>query len=98
MKANITHFPAKNPNPVLSVAKDGTVLYSNKASEPLLNEWGVRLYERRPSNIVDLVQNVITLNSPEKLEVKVGKRVYSLAFHPIPEEECVNICNNSAYS
>lgn len=29
-------FPAKNPNPVLSVGTDGTILYFNEAGNPLL--------------------------------------------------------------
>ena len=37
------------------------------------------------------MQRVISRNSPEKMEVKVGKRVYLVVFHPLPEEECVNI-------
>jgi PAS domain S-box-containing protein len=85
------HFPAKNPNPVLSVEKDGTVLYSNEAGEPLLQEWVVGVGGKLPSCIRDFVQRVISRNSPEKMEVKVGKRVYLIAFHPLPEEERVNI-------
>ncbi len=84
-------FPATNPNPVLSVEKDGTVLYSNEAGEPLLHEWGVKVGEKLPSSIGDLVQRVISRNSPEKMEVKVGKRVYLVVFPPLPEQECVNI-------
>ena len=84
-------FLATNPNPVLSVAKDGTVLYSNKAGEPLLHEWGVGVGEKLPSYIVDFVQRVISHNSPEKMEVNVGKRVYLIVFHPLYKEECVNI-------
>ena len=91
MKTKMEQFPATNPNPVLSVEKDGTVLYSNVAGEPLLHEWGVGVGEKLPSYIGDLVQRVISQNSPEKMEVKVGKRVYLVAFHPLPEEECVNI-------
>ena len=84
-------FPANNPNPVLSVEKDGTVLYSNEAGELLLHEWNVGIGEKLPSNIRDLVQRVISRNSPEKMEVNVGKRIYQASFHPLPEEECVNI-------
>jgi PAS domain S-box-containing protein len=85
------HFPEKNPNPVLSVEKDCTVLYSNKAAKPLLNEWGVEVGDKLPSYIGDLVQRVISRNSPEKIEVKVEKSVYLVTFQPFPEEECVNI-------
>ena len=91
MKINIEQFPAINPNPVICVEKDGTVLYSNVAGEPLLHEWDVKVGEKLPSHIVDFVQKVISLNSPEKMEVNVGKRVYLVAFHPLPEEECVNL-------
>ena len=91
METKMEQSSAKNPNPVLSVAKDGTVLYSNEAGEPLLHEWGVRVGEKLPSHIGDFVQRVISRNSPEKMEVKVGKKVYLVVFHPLPEEECVNI-------
>ena len=91
MSTKMDKFPAINPNPVLSVENNGIVLYSNEASEPILKEWGVRVGEKLPSSIVDLVQKLISSNSSEKMEVKVGKRVYLLAYHPVPEEECLNI-------
>ncbi len=91
MKAKMERFPATNPNPVLRVEKDGTVLYSNEAGEPLLHEWDVEVGEKLPSIIGDFVHRVICRNSPEKMEVKVGKRVYLVAFHPLPEDESVNI-------
>jgi PAS domain S-box-containing protein len=91
MKAEIEEFSAKNPNPVLSVAKDGTVLYSNKAGESLLQEWGVELGEKLPSDIKELVQGVISRNSPEKIEVKAGDRLFLVVFSSLPEQNCVNI-------
>ncbi|HWR26179.1 MAG TPA: PAS domain S-box protein [Methanosarcina sp.] len=91
MKAKMKQFPAMNPNPVLSVEKNGIVLYSNIAGEPLLHKWGVGVGEKLPSDIVDFVQRVISGDSLEKMEVKVGKSVYSFIFRPFPEDECVNI-------
>lgn len=41
-------FTAKDPNPALSVGKDGKVIYSNVAGEPLLHEWGVEVGEKLP--------------------------------------------------
>ena len=49
MKTKIDQFSANNPNPVLRVGKDGTVLYSNEAGKPLLHEWGVGVGEKLPS-------------------------------------------------
>ena len=91
MKTKLEQFPLKNPNPVLTVAVDGTLLYSNEAGEPLLQEWGLRVGEKLSSSIGKIVQRVISQNSPERMEVKVGNRVYLVAFHPSPEGECVNI-------
>ena len=84
-------FSEKNPNPMLTVEKDGIVRYSNEAGEFLLHDWGIVVGEKLPSYIGDLVQRIISRNSPEKMEVKAEKRVYLVAFHPLPKEECVNI-------
>lgn len=91
MTIEMEYFPAKNPNPLLSVTKYGTILYSNEAGEPLLNEWGVGVGEKLPSSIVDIVQRVISQNNSERMEAKVGKRVYLVAFQPLLEEDRVNI-------
>ena len=91
METKMGQFPATNPNPVLSAGKDGIVLYSNEAGEFLLNEWGVNIGEKLPSDIIDFVQKVISQNRPEKIEVKAGNRTYSAAFYPLSEEEYVNI-------
>jgi hypothetical protein len=91
MKTNIEQFTAKNPNPVLSVANDGIVTYSNEAGELLLQEWGVGVGKKLPIYVENIMQRAISQNSPEKIELNSGKRIYSVSFHPLPEEECVNI-------
>jgi PAS domain S-box-containing protein len=91
MAIKMEQLPATSTNPALNVAKDGTVLYSNEAGNLLLNEWGVAAGDKLPSDIGDLVIRVLSLNSPEKMEIKVGNRVYLIVLHPIPEELYVNI-------
>jgi hypothetical protein len=91
MNSKMDQFLATNPNPVLSVEKDGTVIYSNDAGEPLLHEWGVELGEKLPTCIGDIVQRVISQNTLEKIEVKAGRSVYLLSFDPLTKKECVNI-------
>lgn len=71
IKTKMEQFSAKNPNPVLNVATDGTILYSNKAGELLLHEWGLRVGDKLPSTIRGPVRQVISQNIPEKMEVKV---------------------------
>ncbi len=91
MTAKIDQFPAINSNPVLSVAKDGVILYSNEAGKPLLHDWGVRVGEKLPLNLEIFVQRAISRKSIEEIEVNMGKKVYFIVFHPLPEQECVNI-------
>ncbi|MDP4107638.1 MAG: PAS domain S-box protein, partial [Bacillota bacterium] len=91
MKAKMEQFPAMSPNPVLNVANEGVILYSNEAGEPLLNEWGVKVGEKLPSHVEELVQTVISKNSSEKTEVKVGNRTYLIVFSPLPKQELVSI-------
>ncbi len=66
MKTGIKQFSAKNQNPMISVGNDGTVLYSNEAGGPLLREWRAGVGDKSPSYIKDIVQKVISQNSPEK--------------------------------
>jgi hypothetical protein len=84
-------FPAINSNPVLSVAKDGVILYSNKAGKPLLHDWGVRIGEQLPQHLKIFVQRAFSRKSVEKIEVNMGKKAYFVVFNPLPEQECVNI-------
>jgi hypothetical protein len=65
-------FLAMNPNPILRVEKDGTVLYSNTAGESLLHEWGVVVGQKLPPDITYFIQKVISENIPEKVEVELG--------------------------
>ncbi len=91
MKAKMEQFPATNPNPMLNVANDGVIISSNEAVNPLLVEWGVEVGGKLPSSIGDIVQKVISRNSPAKIEVKVGNGLFLVVFAPLPEKECVNI-------
>jgi len=91
MKLKNEQSLAIDSNPVLSVAKDGVILYSNKAGEPLLRDWGVVVGEKLPLNLEIFVQRAISRRSIEKIEVAMGKKVYFIVFHPSPEQEYVNI-------
>lgn len=91
MTTDLKLIPATILNPVLSISNDCIVLCSNKEGKLLLHEWGMEVGEKLPSYLGNIVRKVITQNNPEKMEVKVGKRVYLIVFHPLPEQERVNI-------
>jgi PAS domain S-box-containing protein len=91
MEPKLKRFLSTTQNPVIGVAKDGIVLYSNETGETLLYKMGTGIGEKLPPYIVDFVQRVISRNNPEKTEVKVGKRTYLFTFQPLHEKESVNI-------
>ncbi|WP_440948385.1 histidine kinase dimerization/phosphoacceptor domain -containing protein [Methanosarcina sp. T3] len=82
---------SKNPNPVLRVGTDGRVFYSNKAAEPLLHIWDIGGEGKLPHSVETLIKRVVSRNDPEKIEVKVGKKLYLIDFQPVSGKEYVNI-------
>ena len=44
----VSLFPEQNPNPVLRIARDGTILYANPVSGPLLTYWDLAAGGRFP--------------------------------------------------
>ncbi|MDQ1255117.1 MAG: hypothetical protein QG646_4396, partial [Euryarchaeota archaeon] len=91
MKDKQDNYLTIYPSSMLRVDKDGTILYSNEAGKVLLREWKVVVGETLPPCIVDLVQQAISRNNPEKIEVDVGKRAYLTVFYPLCEEKGVCI-------
>ncbi|WP_052722665.1 PAS domain-containing protein [Methanosarcina sp. WWM596] len=80
-----------DPNPILRVEKDGTIVYANRAAFPLLEDWGVREKERVPQALRHSILRVLALKSPEYLELTAGKKMYSIKLFPLSKEGCVNI-------
>ena len=84
-------FTVDKLTPVLLVEKNGIVLYANVQEEPLLQDWDAKVGTSLPPEIRAIVERTLEYNIPEKIEVQGSKRKYLITFHPLPEEECVNI-------
>jgi PAS domain S-box-containing protein len=87
----LAKFPDENPNPVLRVAKEGTLLYANRASAGLLADWDCSIGQRVPDiwhhHILDVLASGIRVEE----ETAVGERVFTLFFAPVVEAEYVNV-------
>jgi two-component system NtrC family sensor kinase len=89
--ARLARFPNENPAPVLRVAKDGTVLYANKAASPLLKEWKCQIGQKLPEYWRNFILAVIRSASNKDVEMAVSKRILNLTFTPVAEEGYVNL-------
>jgi PAS domain S-box-containing protein len=87
---DLARFPSENPYPVLRIHRDGTVLYANKASEPLLKARGSGMGQPAPAEWLRLVEEVLTTGQVAREEVKDNGRVFAFRAAPIAESGYVN--------
>ena len=89
--ASLARFTAENPNPVLRIRQDGTVLYANDKSFPVLSAWQAERHGEIPDEWQKLIENVIENGRTVNVERTVGKRVYVFTVSPVPEANYVNL-------
>jgi len=87
----LSKFPSENPNPVLRAGKDGTILYANQASLPLLNMWGCQVGNFLPDYYHKFVLKALSSRSIKNIEVECGKQIFSLLFAPVISRDEVNL-------
>jgi len=88
---SLARFPNENPNPVLRVARDGSVLHANHASSPLLDIWGSRVGQPLPDEWRGFALDVLEARERGVAEVEVGERTLALSFAPVVEHGYVNV-------
>jgi PAS domain S-box-containing protein len=88
---NLAKFPSENPNPVLRVGRDGTILYGNKASTTLLKIWKCQLGRRVPDDWCGFITDNLDFGEYQETEIKHAGRVIALSFTPVSDAGYVNI-------
>jgi PAS domain S-box-containing protein len=88
---SLSKFPAENPNPILRIARDGTLLYCNQAGLILLPEWHLQLGQAAPPMLRGAAFQVMDSGSPQTVDFEHGQRVYSLFVPPVVDASYVNL-------
>ncbi|MFC2016835.1 PAS domain S-box protein [Chloroflexota bacterium] len=88
---SLAKFQSENPNPVLRVAKDGTILYANKMSLPLLGVWKCQVGQLLPDYLCQSILDVLRSGVPKYIEVECSEQTFSFIFAPVVDADYVNL-------
>jgi PAS domain S-box-containing protein len=88
---DLARFPGENPNPILRINPNGTILYANAAVRPLLKIWNSGIGGTVPEILGDLVSKAIESRTSRTVDTYVGEQFYTFILAPIVEEGYVNI-------
>jgi PAS domain S-box-containing protein len=89
--ALLAKFPSENPNPVLRLAHDGTVLFANSSSQTLLTEWRCAVGEPAPKLWRDTAAESLKKTESLTVETESGGRQYSFVVNPVLQADYVNL-------
>ena len=79
----IARFPSENPNPVLRIGRDGTLLYANEASYVLVRGWQLEIGKPAPSVLQEAASETLTQQIGKTIDTEHGQRVISFAVAPV---------------
>ncbi|MGD0004950.1 MAG: PAS domain S-box protein [Anaerolineaceae bacterium] len=88
---SLSLFPSENPNPVLRLDWDGTILYANEASQALLAEWGRESGQLAPESLKLIVSTAHEKGKSNSVDIPYGNRIFSFSIAPVPQASYVNL-------
>jgi class 3 adenylate cyclase len=87
----LERFPLWNPNPVLRMSQEGTLLFANDASAPIVAALGLEVGDRFPADALRKLLRALHEPEPPPLELTSGGRHYALHPRLVPELQTVNV-------
>jgi class 3 adenylate cyclase len=87
----VERFPERNPNPVMRMSPDGTLLYANEASAPVVRALGLSKGAPLPPEIRDACLATLRQARPRPFEVSGEGRTFAFTPVHIPEFGFVNM-------
>jgi PAS domain-containing protein len=83
-------FPIQNPEPVLRIHRDGTLLFSNPASGTVLAQWRAASGNQFPDWVREAVEAALNEDAQRDLETRIAGRDFLFVVAPIVEGQYAN--------
>jgi two-component system cell cycle sensor histidine kinase/response regulator CckA len=88
---NLARFPDENPNPVMRVSLEGSLLYHNASSRVLLASWVSAPDGRIPSAHLPALRQAWDAGELREVEVREGRKTFALTIAPIRAGGYINL-------
>jgi hypothetical protein len=88
---SISRFPSENPNPVLRIQRNGTILYASQSAAPILTTWKRDVGQKVSNDWQKTIAVTFESGINKEVEIESDGRIFSCILTPIPAEEYVNI-------
>jgi signal transduction histidine kinase len=88
---DLARFPSENPNPVVRISADGTIMYANDAADRILADRGLKVGDTTLEDWQRWVKEVLATDTPKEVEIVYGTRFMSYSLAPVQEAGYVNI-------
>jgi len=89
--ASLAKFPSENPNMVLRFSREGTILYANPVSGPLLDMWGCAVGGPAPQFWRDLTAQLLSSRENKTVDIECDGKIYEMIVIPVIEPDYVNL-------
>lgn len=87
----LSKFPAQNPNPIIRISIEGTVLFTNKACNWLLVHWHYHDNKQLPNWLLQICFQSFQNAKIERIEQEILDCTYSFTIAPDIENNFINI-------
>src|SRR5208283_116982 len=82
---SLARFPDENPQSVIRVTPDGSVIYANKASETLTSSWSGGVEKKVPSEYVRVLTQAWESREKQEIEIREATRTYAITIVPFTD-------------
>ena len=79
---SVALFPEENPYPILRASGEGALLYANRSSTALLQQWQCQIGGPLPAPIQEKLAAALSTGKDQEMEIRVGVRHFSFTLVP----------------